>query len=69
MSEWDKNFTAETFSKPAEENNKSVILVATDFYSIDINNSDVKFMVQWDLFLLFDSMIQCMRRSRRKGGA
>ena len=69
MFEWDKNLTAEAFSKPAKENNEGVILVTTDAYGIDIDNPDVKLVIQWDILLLFDSMIQRMRRAGKKGRA
>lgn len=69
MSEWDKNLTAEAFSKPTEENNKYVILISTDAYSMGIVNSDVKLVIQWDIPLSFDSMIQQVRRAGRKDEA
>lgn len=69
MSEWDKNLTTEAFSKPAEENNECVILVATDAYDMGIDNPDIKLVIQWDIPLLFDSMIQRMGRGGRKGRA
>lgn len=69
MSEWDKNLTAKAFDKLAKNNNECVILVATDAYGMGINNSDVKLVIQWDLSLLFDSMIQCMGQTGKKGRA
>lgn len=57
MSNWDKNLTIEVFGKLEEENNESVILVTTDTYGMGIDNPDIKLMVQWDILLLFNSMI------------
>lgn len=69
MSEWDKNLNAEAFAKPGSENSECTILVAIDAYGMGINNPDVKLVVEWDIPLLFDSMIQRMGRAGRKGGA
>lgn len=46
MSEWDKNLTANTFDKPAKDKNECVILVATNAYSMSIDNPDVKLVVR-----------------------
>ncbi len=57
MSEWDKNLNAEAFAKLQSENTKCTICVATDAYEMDIDNQDVRLVVQWDIPLSFDSMI------------
>lgn len=63
LSDWDKGLTAAAFAVAADENEECVILVATDAYGMDINNPDVKLVVQWDIPLSFDSMIQRMGRA------
>lgn len=67
--EWNKNLTAEAFDKSAKDNNECVILVATNAYGMDIDNLDIKLVIQWDPLLLFDSMIQQMERAGKKGEA
>lgn len=57
MSDWDKSLIAEAFCIPEDKNLECTILVATDAYRIDINNPDVKLVIQWNLPILFDSMI------------
>lgn len=69
MSEWDKCVIPNTFAVPGNENTEYTILIVTDIYSMDIDNPDVKLVIQWDTPLLFDSMIQRMSQARRKGGA
>lgn len=34
-----------------------VILITTNIYNIGINNPDIKFVIQWDLPINFDTMI------------
>lgn len=57
MSDYNKNLTAEAFCISGNENNECTILVATDAYGMGIDNWDVKLGVQWDFFLLFNSII------------
>lgn len=45
LSEWDKAKTAEAFQVPAGENQDCMILVATDAYSVDIDNPDISLVV------------------------
>lgn len=66
MSQWDKSLIVEAFDKPVEKNNECIILVATDAYGIGIDNLDIKLVNQWDISLLFDSIIQQIERARRK---
>lgn len=44
------------------------ILVATDAYSMGIDNPDIKLVIQWDFSTTFDAMIQRLKRAGRKGG-
>lgn len=34
-----------------------IILVAIDEYSIGIDNSNIKFVIQWDFLITFDAII------------
>lgn len=67
MLEWDKALTAVAFQINGEENMECIILVATDAYGMGINNPDIKLVIQWDLPIIFDSMIQRMGQAGRKG--
>lgn len=69
MSEWEKKLHANTFAVPAEDNTECIILVATDAYGMEINNPDVRLVIQWDIPISFDLMIQRMGRAGRKGRA
>lgn len=66
MFEQNKNLTLEVFGKSAGKNNKCIILIATNAYDISINNLDVKLVIQQDISLLFDFIIQQMRRIKKK---
>ena len=66
MSEWDKSLIAKAFQVNGDKNTKYTIFVATDTYSMGIDNPDIKLVVQWDLPMSFDSMIQRMGRAGRK---
>lgn len=66
LSDWTKRLTAKTFCVSQEANTDCTILVATDAYGMEINNLDVKLVIQWDIPLTFDFMIQRMERARRK---
>ena len=57
MSDWDKAIIAKAFQVNNKENIKYMIFVATEIYSMGINNLDIKLVIYWDLFLSFDSMI------------
>lgn len=46
MFEWDKNLNTKTLVKPRIENTKCTICVATDIYSMGINNQDVGLVMQ-----------------------
>lgn len=63
-----KGLIAKAFCTPGDENPDCTILVATDTYSMAIDNPDVKLVIQWGLPLSFDSMMQRMRRAGRDGG-
>ena len=68
MLECDKKLTAETFCMFSNEKYECTILVATDTYEIDIDNPNIKLVVQWNFPLLFDSMIQQIGRAGKKRG-
>lgn len=68
ISDWDKGLIAKAFCTPGDKNTECTILVATDTYSMAIDNPDVKLVIQWGLPLSFDSMMQRMRRAGRDGG-
>lgn len=68
MSDWDKSLIVKAFCIPEDENSECTILVVTNAYRMDINNLDVKLIIQWELPILFDSMIQRMSRAGRKDG-
>lgn len=68
VSDWDKAIISKAFCTPGDENTECTILVATDTYSMAIDNPDVKLVIQWGLPVSFDSMIQRMRRAGRDGG-
>lgn len=68
VSDWDKGLIAKAFCTPGDENPDCTILVATDIYSMAIDNPDVKLVIQWGLPLSFDSMMQRMRCAGRDGG-
>lgn len=57
ISEWDKSFIANTFVVLGDKNTEYSIFVATDVNSISIDNPDVKLVIQWNIPLLFDTMI------------
>lgn len=46
MPDFDKNLTAKAFQVPNEENTKCIILVATNIYGMEINNPDIRLIVQ-----------------------
>lgn len=52
---------------PADQNIKYIIFMVMDAYNMGIDNLDVKFVIQWDIPLLFDLMIQRMGQAERKG--
>lgn len=68
MSELDKAIVAEAFQIDGDINTNGIILIATDAYGMEINNSDIRLIIQWDISLSFDSMIQQMGRAGRKAG-
>lgn len=59
---------ARAFCTPGDQNPDFIILVATDTYSLAIDNPDVKLVIQWGLPLSFDSMMQRMRCAGSDGG-
>lgn len=66
--EFDKDFTIKVFQMPNKKKAACIIFVATDTYSIEINNSNIRLVIQWDLPINFDSMIQCISRAGNKRG-
>lgn len=63
-----KVLIAKAFCTPGDQNPDYTILVATDAYSMPIDNPDVKLVIQWGLPLTFESMMQRMRCAGRDGG-
>lgn len=45
MSDWDKTIIAKAFQVYGKENTQCTILVATDAYSMDIDNPDIKLVI------------------------
>lgn len=66
ISEWNKNLTAKAFLTPDNSNFKYTILIATDAYTLGIDNPDIKLVIQWDIPITFDTMIQRLRKASRK---
>lgn len=69
MSEYDKNVAAEVFHIPGSKNNEYTIFIATDTYEMDIDNPDVKLVIQWEFTLSHDLMIQqigCAKKRKAK---
>lgn len=48
------------------ENTKCIIIVVINVYSIGINNLDIKLVIQYNISLLFDLIIQKIRRISKK---
>lgn len=63
LSDWTKGINSRAFGTRQEDITDCTILVATDAYSMDIDNPDVKLVIQWDNPKSFDSMNQRMRRA------
>lgn len=59
---------AKAFRTPGYQNPGCAILVATDTYSMEIDNPDVKLVIQWGLPLSFESMMHRMCCAGRDGG-
>lgn len=57
MSDLNKDITGEIFKIDGNINTKCIIFVATDTEGMGINNPDIKLVIQWDLFMSFDSII------------
>ena len=68
MSDLHKAIIAEAFKIDGNINIDCIILVVTDAYGMEIDNPDIKFVIQCDLPMSFDSMIQQMGRAKRKAG-
>ena len=66
MSDWDKSRIAAAFKVSGDKNIECAILVATNAYGMDIDNPDIKIVIQWDLATSVDIMIQRMGRAGRK---
>ncbi len=67
ISNLDKSLIVAAFKVNDEDNTECTLLVATDVYSIGIDNPDIKFVIQLDLPASLDTMIQYMGRAGRKG--
>lgn len=46
ISDWDKDLTEVAFCISGDKNLECVIFIATNVYSMSINNSDVKLVIQ-----------------------
>lgn len=57
---------AKTFCVSNKNNSKCTICVATDVYGMGIDNPDIRLVNEWDMFLSFDSIIQCLGYAGRK---
>ena len=68
MSDLDKVIIAEAFNVDGNINTDCIILVATDTYSMGIDNPNIKLVIQWDLPINSNTMIQQMGRARKKTG-
>jgi hypothetical protein len=65
--EYDKKVTSEEFILPDKECNTCRILLATDSYSLGINNPDIMRIVQWKITPDVESLYQRMGRAVRNG--
>ena len=68
VSDWDKALIANVFMTPGDSNLECTILIATDVYGIEIDNLDIKLIIQWDIPITFDAMIQRLGGADRKNG-
>lgn len=41
-----------------DQNQKCIIIIATDMYDMSINNSDIRLIIQWNLPITVDAIIQ-----------
>lgn len=57
ISDLDKNLIVNAFLQPGDKNMEYTILVATDAYGMEIDNPDIKLVIQWDFLTTFDTMI------------
>ncbi len=62
----DKAMIDKTFQINREENNKYIIFMTTNAYSIGINNLDIKLVIYWNFVLNFDLMIQWIGKASKK---
>lgn len=67
ISDFDKAITTKVFWVSNEDNTECTILVAINAYGMDIDNPDIRLVIQWDMPLSFDSMIQRLGPTDKKG--
>lgn len=56
--DWDKTLIANVFLVLDDGNMDCIILVATNAYSMSINNLNIKLVIHWDFPIIFDTIIQ-----------
>lgn len=66
MLDWNKAIIAEAFKPIIFENTEYTKVVAMAAQGININNIDIKLVIEWDLFEGFNSFIQWKRCDIRK---
>lgn len=67
ISEYNKKLIAKAFCILCNENNKCTILITTNLYKMNIDNLDIKLVMQWNFLLLFDLLIQqigCIKKKQ-----
>lgn len=68
MFDRNKKLTAKAYLTFGDKNMKCTILVMTNAYDMDIDNSDIKQVIQWNLPIFFDTIIQHLGRASRING-
>lgn len=63
----DKSLNIVVFKVKGEENTECIIFMATNIYSIGMDNFDIKLDIQCNCLISFDKMIQHMGQVEKKG--
>lgn len=66
---YNKALTTYIFDMSKDKNIKCIIIIAIDIYGISIDNLNMKFIIQRDISLLFDSIIQRIKHVGKKSNA